>query len=128
MSGIKYNEEQIQELERNKYVRKCSSRYITFTDEFKIKWLELNKNWKHHKEIFKEFWFPEYIINSQIPKDTFDRLRYQSKHKWILWKKWRKKKEKIDFENMTKDEELEYLRAKVAYYEEIAKYLDSWLP
>lgn len=29
---------------------------------------------------------------------------------------------------MTKDQELEYLRAKLAYYEEISEYIKSWLP
>jgi hypothetical protein len=29
---------------------------------------------------------------------------------------------------MTKDQELEYLRTKLALYEEIADYIKSWLP
>jgi Fe-S-cluster formation regulator IscX/YfhJ len=42
MSGIKYREDQIKELLNNKYVKDCTPKYITFTDEFKVKVLELD--------------------------------------------------------------------------------------
>jgi hypothetical protein len=40
MAGIKYNIKQIEELKNNKYVKDCTQKYITFTDEFKIKVLK----------------------------------------------------------------------------------------
>jgi hypothetical protein len=40
MAGIKYNNEQIRELKGNRYVKDCTEKYITFTDEFKIKVLK----------------------------------------------------------------------------------------
>ena len=43
-------------------------------------------------------------------------------------KKWRPKKEKIDFDNMTLEQENEYLKAKLALYEEFADYMKTWLP
>lgn len=129
MSKRKYTKEEMYILRQNKYVKKCSEKYITYTDEFKIKWLEMNKKWKYHKQIFREFWFPDFIINSEIPKDTFDRLRYKSKHKWIKWiiswKKWRLKKEKTDITQMTKDEYIKHLEMQLAIYEELKKYLDK---
>lgn len=129
MAGIKYTEEQIKELLKNKYVRECSSKYITYTDEFKIRWLDLNKKWIHHKKIFKDFWFPDFIINSEIPKDTFDRLRYQLKNKWILGiinsKKWKPKKEKIDFSKMSLEQKIEYLEVENAYLKELYR-LKHW--
>ena len=36
MSHIKYSPEQIEELESNKYVASATSKYITFTSEFKL--------------------------------------------------------------------------------------------
>jgi hypothetical protein len=44
MSNKGYNKEQIQELLNVKYVKSCTSKYISFTDEFKIKALELDKS------------------------------------------------------------------------------------
>ena len=129
MSKKEYTEDQIQEVLKNKYVKNCSSKYITFTDEFKIKVLELDKKWIYHRKIFEDFWFPEYIINSDIPKNSLSRWKRNINKKGIIEdKKWKVKKEEIDFDNMTKDEELEYLRAKVAYLEEISEYMKSWLP
>jgi len=50
------------------------------------------------------------------------------KKKWLTWlvwtQKWRPKKEKSDVLKMTKDEELEYLRTKVAYLEELKELVD----
>jgi|TARA_B110000908_G_C9814749_1_gene254492 hypothetical protein len=40
MAAIKYNDSQIKELKINNYVKDCSDKYITFTDEFKIKVLQ----------------------------------------------------------------------------------------
>ena len=38
------------------------------------------------------------------------------------------KKEEIDFDNMTKEQYIEYLEAKLALYEEFADYMKKWLP
>lgn len=129
MSGIKYNETQIEELRANKYVKTVTEKYITFTDEFKIKALELDKRYFLPKEIFKEFWFPEYIINTKTPKQTLATLRYKERKGWVNWvissKKWRKQSEKIDFENMNLEEQNEYLRTENAYLKELYK-LKHW--
>ena len=42
MSKKEYNKEQIELLKTNKYVNDCTSKYITFTDEFKIEALNLD--------------------------------------------------------------------------------------
>ncbi len=128
MAGIKYNKEQIEELQKNKYVKKVTEKYITFTLECKIEFLKLSEKWVFYREIFKKLWFPEYIFKSQITERAYQRWKRNLK-KWEIEKtKWKPKKEKIDFDNMNKDQYIEYLEAKVAYYEEIKKYIDSWLP
>ena len=125
MREIQYTKGQITELENNQYVKSCTNKNINFTKECKLKVLELNKKWIFIKEIFEKLWFPEYIINSNIPSKSVDRWKRNMNIKWIIEeKKWRKKKEKFDLSKMTKNEELEYLRAKVAYLEELKKLVD----
>ena len=41
MSNKEYNKEQIELLKTNKYVKDCTAKYITFTDEIKIEALKL---------------------------------------------------------------------------------------
>lgn len=128
MVWIKYTREQIEELLKNKYVKSCTNKNVNFTLECKEKALELWNKGIFTKDIFKQLWFPSYIWNSKIPTVSLNRWR-KNNEKWnIELKKWRPKKEKIDFNNMTLEQENEYLKAKLVYYEEIKKYLDSWLP
>lgn len=127
MSKKEYSEEQIEEILSNPNVKTCSSKYITFTDEFKVKALELDKKHLLPREIFKKFWFPEYIINTKIPKQTLGTLRYKERNEWISWvissKKGKPKKEKIDFNNLTKDEKIQYLETENAYLKELHKQI-----
>lgn len=126
MALIKYNETQIEDLKKNKYVKSITNKNINFSLECKLEALKLSNKWIYFRDIFKKLWFPEYIINSDIPKKAIDRWK-RNKNKWELEKqKWRPRKEKIDFDNLTKDQYIEYLETKLAYYEEMKKYIDSW--
>lgn len=126
MALIKYNETQIEDLKKNKYVKSITNKNINFSLECKLEALKLSNKWIYFRDIFKKLWFPEYIINSDIPKKSIDRWK-RNKNKWELEKqKWRPRKEKIDFDNLTKDQYIEYLETKLAYYEEMKKYIDSW--
>ena len=116
MPWIKYSNEQISELLKTKYVLNCTQKYIIFTKECKNKSLKLLRQNFSTKEIFEKLWFPEYIINSKIPQRSFHRWNYKNNNSLIEDKKWRPKKEEIDFENMTLEQENEYLRAKLALY------------
>ena len=126
MAKVKYTEEQIKELENNKYVKRCTNKNITFTKEFKLELIKQTKNWIFYKDIFKNFWFPEYVINSEIPRNSLNRWKRNISRKWLIEEnKWRKKKEIIDVLKMTKDEYIEYLEAKLAIIEELKK-IDRW--
>jgi len=125
MTTIKYTEEQIKELKSNPSVKNATSKHIIFTKEFKLQAVKLAEKYITSKEIFKQFWFPEYVINSNIPFNSLNRWKKLSK-KWIVEKKkWRKKKEYIDTTKMTKDEYIEYLEAKLALMEELERLSNS---
>lgn len=125
MSKIIYTNSQIEELEKNKYVEKCTTKQIRFTNEFKIELLKLSAKWIFYREIFKKLWFPEYVINSKVPWISFTRMKNIFKNKWLVWliwaKKWRPVKEKIDISKMSLIEKNNYLEIKVAYLEELHK-------
>ncbi|MDD3119780.1 MAG: hypothetical protein PHF46_00005, partial [Candidatus Gracilibacteria bacterium] len=70
-----------------------------------------------------------YIINSEIPKNAIARWEKNINEKGqIENKKGRAKLEKIDFDNITLEQENEYLRAKLVLYEELADYMKTGLP
>lgn len=120
---------QVEELMKNKYVKDCTQKYISFTDEFKIKVLELDNKWIYHRKIFKELWFPEYICISDVVNRTLRNLRHNVKTKWkdflLESKKWRKKVENVDINKMTLLEQNEYLKTENAVLKEIYK-LKYW--
>lgn len=49
MSKKEYTKEQVKELLNNPSVKDCSIKYITFTDDFKVKALELDAEWIYHR-------------------------------------------------------------------------------
>jgi len=125
MTTIKYNTIQIKELKANDNVKNVTWKHIVFTKEFKVKAIKLHKI-IIPKEIFRKFWFPEYIINSEIPKNAIARWEKNIKDKWVIEEnKWRKIKEYFDISKMNKDEYIEYLEAKLAIVEELKK-INKW--
>ena len=124
MTKIKYNKKQIEELKNNSNVRNCTSKHIVFSKEFKLQAIKLANEYISAKEIFKQFWFPEYIINSDVPSNSLARWKILSK-KWIVEEtKWRPKKEKnLDFSKMSLEEQNEYLRTENQYLKELHKQI-----
>jgi len=126
MTEIKYTEKQIEELKNNPNVKNATSKHIVFTKEFKLEAVKLAKKYILAKEIFSQLWFPEYVINSVIPKNSISRWKRNINIKWVIEEnKWQKKKEYINISKMSKDEYIEYLEAKLAIVEELKK-IDSW--
>ena len=123
---MKYTKEQIEELKQIRYVKNVTSKSIIFTYEAKVKSLKLREKWLTSKEIFQELWFPEYVLNSKIPSQSICRWS-RKKQTWIIEKKrWKEKTEKIDLNNMTLEQENEYLRTKLAILEDLSELLKSW--
>ena len=132
MARIKYVAEQIKELKNNKYVKDCTEKYITFTDEFKIKVLKWVKRWEYHRQIFYDCGFPDYVWATDLVPRIVGNWKHKFKNKgleWIIWtKKWRKKAEKIDISKMTKEDQIEYFKAEVAYLKELYKQAHGHYP
>lgn len=121
MTNIAYSKKQIKELLNNPYVEKCSEKYITYTAECKIEFLKLSKQWLFYREIFRKLWFPSYIVNSKIPERAYNRWKKYLEN-WIFeWKKKSNKKERVNFEAMTIEEQVEYLKTENAYLKEFNK-------
>lgn len=123
---MKFTEKQIKELKTIKYVKNVTSKSIIFTLEAKIKALKLREKWFSSKEIFEKMWFPDFVLNSEIPKNSITRW-YKNKQNWNIEKqKWRPKTEKIDFDNMTLEQENEYLKTKLAIFKDLSELFKSW--
>lgn len=132
MSKVKYSPEQVQELESNKYVASATSKYITFTDSFKLLAIEQDSLWIYHRDIFRSSGFPDYIVDWDIPKRSlwrWRRWRRQIRQWWeeaLIWKKkGRPKVERTDTSKMNKDEYILYLEAKLALSEALEKW-EEW--
>lgn len=126
----KYNKVQIEEILNNPYVLKCWETGITFTKECKIESVKLWNKWFWTKEIFKKFLFPEYILDSKIPETSICRWNNQYKKHWedVFWtmsKRWRKLgfkwKKKININELTDKEKIEYYQTENAYLKELYK-------
>lgn len=119
MWKVKYTELQRNELKANKYVKNCTEKHVVFKRCFKNKAVNLHKE-MIPKDIFRKFWFPDYIINSEIPKNSVARWEKNINDKWVIEEnKWRKIKKYINISEMNKDEYIEYLEAKLALTEEL---------
>ena len=129
MRKVKHTAEQIKELKHNKYVQNCTSKHIVFTKECKIQVVKLSEKYTPPREIFKILWFPNYVIDSATPNSCIMRWKRNLKTKWTIEEsKWQKKKEIFDISKMSKDEELEYLRHKVALFEELNNLTNDSYP
>lgn len=115
-----FSEEQINELSRNKNVSRCSSKSISYSKDFKL-WA-VKKYFKEGSSpnmIFREASFDLNILGKDRPKNCLRLWRkiYSDKGSAGLEKEQRGgkggRKKKLQFRD--KDEEIRYLRAKIAY-------------
>lgn len=117
-----FTQEEINELLKNEYVSKCSSKSITYSKEFKelaVKRYLLEGY--SPSEIFREAGFNLNVLGKDRPKNCLRlwRKTYQGKGVDALKEERRGKsknggrKKKMVFKS--KDEEIEYLKAKIAY-------------
>lgn len=129
MSHKVYTPSEIQELLSHPWVLSCTEKYLCFTSQFKQQALDLYmKEYLSPRRVFSQLLLPEWIIESDLPKNALKDWKKRFSTQWEKWliskKKWRPKVDKPPWWIawwMGKDgrfDELEYLRAKVAYLEE----------
>ena len=114
-----YTKEQIQIIQKNKNVIKCSSTSITYTKEFKLRAVQLYFETGYGPSmIFTEAGFDLDVIGRKKPKACLSRWRKKYKERGeqgLVYgdrsNSGRKKKLKF----ATKDEEIEYLKTKIEY-------------
>lgn len=127
-----YTQEQIDILLLNSYVKSCTTKYITLTDECKISALKLDAQGWYFRDIFAYLGFPDFFIQSESPRRTMKNWRHALRTKGfgniINQTKGRKPKEKVNISEMTKDEYITYLETKTAYLEALTKRIQQHDP
>lgn len=132
MTKTTYTKKQMNELLINPCVEKCSEKYITFKDNIKHEFVILWKSWLSCREVFEKYNFPDYILNSVIPRKSIARWHKIINEKWTgyFWtrRKWRIKiEDDFDIKKMNKYEVEEYYKIKLKYYKEAYKLKKTWV-
>jgi len=84
MSNIIFNEEEIKVLSQNKYVKKVSSKSITYTDEFKRIFICEYEKEKPSREIFETYGFDVNVLGIERVKSAGKRWRKAYRNNGVL--------------------------------------------
>lgn len=123
MSKLRFSKEDIDKLKDNPYILNISEKAITYTDEFKEKFMELYSKGKMPTEIFRlcEI-YPEIIGQKRI-----DMVAYRLKKKVEYGEKLIDKRKEFSgrpkSKELTKDEEIQRLKHKIKYQEQQIEFL-----
>lgn len=123
MSKLKFSKEDIDKLKDNPYILNVSEKAITYTDDFKEKYIDLYIKGKKPTEIFRlcEI-LPEIIGRKRI--DTFAyRLKKKYEYGEELIDKRKEFSGKPKSKELTKDEEIQRLKHKIQYQEQQIEFL-----
>lgn len=108
------SEEEIIELKKNKYVKTISSKNISYTDEFKILFIEESNKGKGPTRIFIENGFNPYVLGHYRIKNFSNRMKNKEKNNELLTdnrgKKATGRPKRIKKIILSKDEEIEALK------------------
>ena len=91
---MNYTKEQIKEIKSLKYVKNCTARHIVFNKEFKEEVVKIALKKVPSKDIFRQFWFPEYVVKSTIPANAIARWKYLHERWMVEDVKWRPRKDR----------------------------------
>lgn len=78
MGKYYFTEEQVKELKNNKYVKNVSEKAITYTDEFKIHFINEYNLGKLPKQIFKESGFNIKVLGDKRISTSTERFKRQN--------------------------------------------------
>ncbi len=78
MSVNYFTNEQLKELEKNPYVKKCSVKAITYTEDFKeLFWVDYQKGMQPIK-IFEKYGFDPYVLGERRRSNFINRVKIQA--------------------------------------------------
>ena len=126
MSKIRFSKEDIEKLKDNPYILNISEKAITYTDEFKEKFLELYNKGKMPTEIFRlcEI-YPEIIGRKRIEMVAY-RLKKKVEYGEDVTDKRKEFSGKPKSKELTKDEEIQRLKHKIQYQEQRIEFLKKF--
>ena len=84
MSKKIFSEKEINELSKNKYVKKVSQKGITYTNEFKLHFIAEYEMGKTPRQIFQDAGFDIQVIGIKRIECASDRWRKSYKEKGVL--------------------------------------------
>ena len=123
MSKLRFCKEDIEKLKDNPYISNISEKAITYTDEFKEKFVELYNKGKMPTEIFRLCEIPPEIIG----RKRIDMLSYRLKKKVEYGEELIDKRKEFSgrpkSKELTKDEEIQRLKHKIQYQEQQIEFL-----
>ena len=129
MSKKTFSTEEVSILSENKYVKRVSSKAISYTEEFKIHFIAETQKGKSARQVFVECGFDTDIIGKKRIKSANDRWRATHKRDGVIGLKDtrslragrpRKKELTLEQENKRLEAELKLVRAE----NELLKKLD----
>ena len=126
MSKLRFCKEDIEKLKDNPYISNISEKAITYTDEFKEKFVELYNKGKMPTEIFRLCEIPPEIIG----RKRIDMLSYRLKKKVEYGEELIDKRKEFSgrpkSKELTKDEEIQRLKHKIQYQEQQIEFLKKF--
>lgn len=123
MSKLRFSKDDIEKLKDNPYILNISEKAITYTDEFKEKFMELYSKGKMPTEIFRlcEI-YPEIIGQKRIDMVAY-RLKKKLEYGEELTDKRKEFSGRPKSKELTKDEEIQRLKNKIQYQEQQIEFL-----
>jgi len=119
MSKRIFTKEQIQELLKNKNIKNCTEKSITYSERFKINAIKLYEQGLTSSEIFRKAGFDLNIIGRHQPKECLGRWRKLVRKKGVCGLSEARGKHNQGGRPKTKDlssvERIKWLEAEVAY-------------
>jgi len=118
MSKITFSEKEIKILSKNKYVKKVSSKSISYSALFKEKFIEEYYKGKSPQTIFKEYGFDISLIGIKRVEQCASRWKkiYEANGLWAF-QDHKKHSRRPKNRNLTDTEKIEILEAKIKFLE-----------
>ncbi len=87
MSKLLFSKNEVENLRKNKYVKKVSIKAITYTDEFKVHFIAESENGKESKVIFEEAGISVEVVGCGRISSATARWKKHIKKRalWVLW-------------------------------------------